>query len=79
LIEYKLVFPHSLISTGGSFSVEQLGYNRCLFTATLSFRFGWLLSKIAKEMVVSLRTHMREEGENLKILLESGCLNKSNS
>ncbi|WP_135611634.1 SRPBCC family protein [Methanococcoides sp. AM1] len=70
LIEYKVLFPHSMISPGGSFSVEPLSGNSCLFTATLSFRFGWLFSKIAKKRVNAIREHMREEGVNLKSLLE---------
>ncbi|WP_440951834.1 SRPBCC family protein [Methanococcoides sp. FTZ1] len=70
-IEYKILFPHSIISPAGAFHVESLGNNRCLFTATLSFRFGWMFLKFAKGRVESLRKHMREEGENLKVLLES--------
>ena len=36
----------------------------------LSFRFGWLFSKLAKNRVEAIKKHMKEEGENLKILLE---------
>lgn len=71
LIEYKLVFPHSIISPGGAFYIEPLGDNKCLFNATLSFRFGCLFSIIAKKRIDSLRTHMKEEGENLKSILEN--------
>lgn len=70
LIEYKLLFPHSIISPGGSFSVKPLNGEGSVFTATLSFRFGWLLSKIAKKRINAIRGHMREEGDNLKLLLE---------
>ncbi|NPE29525.1 SRPBCC family protein [Methanococcoides sp. SA1] len=70
LIEYKTLFPHSIICPGGSFSIEPHNSNGSVFTATLSFRFGWLLSKNAKKRVEAIRTHMREEGENLKEILE---------
>lgn len=69
LIEYKVLFPESIICSGGSFSIEP--YNAgSVFTATLSFRFGGLLSKVARKRVEGIRVHMREEGENLKVLLE---------
>ncbi|SET08941.1 Polyketide cyclase / dehydrase and lipid transport [Methanococcoides vulcani] len=71
LIEYKLLFPHSIICPRGSFSIKPLNGEGSVFTATLSFRFGWLFSKIAKKRVDAIRTHMREEGENLKDLLEN--------
>jgi len=70
LIEYKTLFPHSIICPYGSFSIEPHNSNGSVFTATLSFRFGWLLSKIAKKRIEAIRTHMREEGVNLKGLLE---------
>ncbi|WP_445475438.1 SRPBCC family protein [Methanococcoides methylutens] len=70
LIEYKVLFPHSIICPMGSFSIKSVNSNESVFTATLSFRFGWLFSIIAKKRVEALRTHMREEGENLKDLLE---------
>lgn len=70
LIEYKTLFPHSIICPCGSFSIESHNSYGSVFTATLSFRFGWLLSKFAKKRVDAIRTHMREEGENLKEILE---------
>ena len=67
-IEYKLLFPMSIICPKGSFIIESKG-DSSIFTATLSFRFGWFLSKLAKNRVEAIRTHMKEEGENLKRLL----------
>jgi len=68
-IEYKLLFPTSIICPKGSFIIEPTGEN-CIFTATLSFRFGWLFSIFTKGRVEAIKKHMKEEGENLKRLLE---------
>lgn len=69
-IEFKTLFPGSLICPKGSFLIEPKG-NSCIFTATLFFRLGGLLSKIAKSRVDAIKQHMKEEGENLKKLMES--------
>jgi len=66
-IEFINLFPVSIISPKGSFIVELKGES-CIFTTTLSFRFGWLLSKFAKNEVEDIKIHMKEEGENLKRL-----------
>lgn len=69
LIEYKVLFPESIICSKGSFSIKPAD-GGSVFTATLSFRFGRVLSKLAGKRVEAIRVHMREEGENLKVLLE---------
>ncbi|MCK4399309.1 MAG: SRPBCC family protein [Methanophagales archaeon] len=68
-IEFKLLFPMSIICPTGSFIIESRE-KRCIFTATLSFRFGWLFSKLAKNRVEAIEKHIKEEGNNLKRLLE---------
>ena len=68
-IEFKSLFPISLICPGGSFIIEPKGENS-IFIATLSFRLGKLFSKFAKSKVDAIKQHMKEEGENLKKLLE---------
>lgn len=68
-IEYKVLFPMSIICPEGSFIIEPKEES-CIFTATLSFRFGKMLSKLAKDRVEALKKHMKEEGESLKRLLE---------
>ena len=68
-IEYKLLFPISIVCPKGSFIMEPKGES-CIFTATLSFRFGWLFSRFAKNRVEDVKKHMKEEGESLKRLLE---------
>ncbi|UCG12643.1 MAG: SRPBCC family protein [Deltaproteobacteria bacterium] len=47
----------------------------CVFTATGTYRIGWLARTFAKRRIErglsSVRKHMKEEGENLKRLLEA--------
>jgi hypothetical protein len=69
LIEYKLLSSESVICSGGSFKVKPYSTGSC-FTATLSFRFGYLLSKLMPAKLDAIKTHMKEEGENLKKILE---------
>ena len=69
-IEYNCLFPTSIICPKGSFIIEKRGDNS-IFTATLSFRFAWLFSTLAKDRVEAVKAHMREEWENLKRLLEN--------
>ncbi|MFX0124815.1 MAG: SRPBCC family protein [Candidatus Hodarchaeota archaeon] len=69
-LEYRLLFPMSIICPKGSFIIEPKE-GSCIFTATLSFRFGWLFQKFAKRRVEVITKHMKEEGENLKKLLEN--------
>lgn len=68
-IEYKLLFPASIICSDGSFTIEPKEESS-IFTATLSFRMGWLFSMFAKGRVEAIKKHMKEEGENLKMILE---------
>jgi hypothetical protein len=70
-IEYKLLFPMSIICPKGSFIIETKEKS-CIFTATLSIRFGWLFQAFAKNRIKALIVHMKEEGENLKKILEKG-------
>ncbi len=69
IIELKPLFPMSIVCKRHSFIIEPKGEG-CVFTATASFRFGWLISKLAKSRLEAVKTHIKEEGENLKRLLE---------
>lgn len=69
-IEYKLLFPMSIVCPKGSFIIEPTERS-AIFTATLSFRFGWLFQKLAKSRVEAIIKHMKEEGQNLKNILEN--------
>ncbi len=67
VLEYDILFPVSLICPKGSFLIEPRG-GTCLFTATLSFRPG--MFSLFRGRAEALKIHMKEEGENLKTLLE---------
>ncbi len=43
--------------------------NGSIFTATLDFHIGKLLSKLARKTVQQISQHMIEEGQNLKKIL----------
>jgi hypothetical protein len=68
--DYKFLFPMSLLISRGSFIIEQKD-DRCIFTATMNFRFSKLLKTIAKRRMIDFMHHMREESENLKRIIES--------
>ena len=57
-----------------TFSVEQKE-GTCVFTATGTYRLGWLAKTFAKKRLerglLSVKKHMKEEGENLKRILEA--------
>ena len=67
-IELKPLFPMSIVCSKHSFIIEPRGKS-CILTATASFRFGWLISKLAKNRLEAIKIHIKEEGENLKMLL----------
>ena len=56
-----------------TFSVEQKE-GTCVFTATGTYRIGWLVKTFSKKRLErglsSVKKHMKEEGENLKRILE---------
>ncbi len=68
-IEYDILFPLSIICPRGSFHANPKN-DSCIFVATLTFRWGHLLSILFRKRIEALKTHMREEGENLKRILE---------
>lgn len=77
-IEYRFKGLHALLLSGGAFTIaEDDGGAR--FTACIRYRFGMLTERLFRRRISALRTHMREEGENLKRLIEartsSGTLN----
>ncbi|NIM90657.1 MAG: hypothetical protein GTO17_06875 [Candidatus Aminicenantes bacterium] len=69
-LSYKFLFPWSLFISKGSFVIERKK-NRCLFTSSLTFRFARLLKTFAKRRMADLKQHMKEEGDNLKRIIES--------
>ena len=70
LIEYKPLFPWSIIMLSSSFAIESKGEDDSIFTATLNFRSFPLIKIILKNQLEGTRLHMKEEGVNLKKILE---------
>ncbi|UCF07399.1 MAG: SRPBCC family protein [Thermoplasmata archaeon] len=69
-IEYKLLFPISIICPRGSFVIQPKNGNS-VFTASLTFRGGRILSRLFRSRIEIQKKHMKEEGENLKNILEA--------
>jgi uncharacterized protein YndB with AHSA1/START domain len=77
LIEYRSLFPLSIIAPGNKFIIEPKGRDSCIFTATGSLRIPrWLFVRLHKKhehKIEATRQHMKEEGQNLKKALETTC------
>ena len=73
-IEYRSVFPLSLLAPGNKFLIEPRGGNRCVFVAQGSLRLPrWLFERLHKKhkgKIEATKRHMKEEGENLKRAVE---------
>lgn len=68
--KYRIRGPISLLLPGGVFAViSDSGGAR--FTAAISYRFGRLTERLFNRRTAALRRHMKEEGENLKRIVES--------
>lgn len=67
--EYRLLFPASLICPKGSFIIEQEKEN-CIFTANLYYRLNKFFDRYFKDSIDAIEKHMKEEGENLKKIVE---------
>ena len=74
LVEYRALFPLSIIAPLNTFLIEPKGKNSCMFTATGSLRLPrWLFEKITKKHENKIRAtqrHMKEEVVNLKRAVE---------
>jgi hypothetical protein len=68
-LDYKLLFPFSLICPGGSFQFIQKGTGT-EFVAKLNLRPGSILLILFKGYIDSLRSHIKEEGISLKEITE---------
>ena len=67
--DYKVLFPSSLLCSGGSFRMIPRG-TKTELVARLNFRFDYVLNILFKKMIDSLRIHMKEEGMSIKELIE---------
>jgi carbon monoxide dehydrogenase subunit G len=70
LYEFRTLGSMKFLMPRSTFEIEPSG-NDSIFTATLDFRMGKLLSKVAKKSMNNIIKHMQEEGDNLKKILES--------
>jgi hypothetical protein len=70
LVETKPPFPVSLIHTKGTYIFEPKG-NSTVFTAINHFIIPPLFNKRLLSLVAATEKHMKEEGENLKKIIES--------
>lgn len=68
-VEFRLLGVLGLILPGGAFKLEPSDQG-CRFTASLRPRFGWLLQQLIPARMQSIIQHQREEGQNLKHILE---------
>ena len=67
--KYQILFPASIFIPAGEFAIESTNMGS-RFTAILYYRFGKLLSLFAKKEKVIIEQHQKEEGVNLKKILE---------
>jgi hypothetical protein len=70
LMEYRVVGLHGLLLPGGAFLIASDG-DGSMFTASIQYRFGWVVEQLFGRRAEALRAHMREEGVNLKRLVEA--------
>ena len=67
LIEYKPLFPWSVVMLKSSFYMEAKNYTSCIFTATINFREAPFIKRIFRSQFEAIKLHMKEEGEYLKL------------
>jgi len=71
MIEYRPMFPWSIFWPRSTFVVEPKGEKSCIFSATGYLRAGPLFKKLGRNRLEAIKKHMKEEGENLKRLVEN--------
>jgi len=71
MIEYRALFPWSIVISKGVFIFEPKGHDSCVFTATISLRLGPLSPQLFAGRLAAVKNHMKEEGESLKKILEA--------
>ena len=70
LMEYRILGAEGLLLPRGRFDIAP-DNGGSTFTASITYRFGRVTESIFRGRVDALRAHMREEGENLKRLVET--------
>lgn len=67
---YRIGRSIGLLLPEGAFEVEPDDGGGCRFTARIGYRFGALTERLFRHRIAQLRTHIAEEGSNLKVLVE---------
>jgi hypothetical protein len=74
MIEYRSLFPFSIVAPENTFLIEPKGKNSCVFIAMSSLRLPrWLFERLTKKHNSKIKAgqqHIKEEGENLKRAVE---------
>ena len=70
--KYRPLFPWSIFAPGNEFLFEPKGEKSCIFTASGRLRAGPLFKKLGRNRLEATKKHMKEEGGNLRRLLEKG-------
>ncbi len=70
MIEYRPLFPWSLYMPRCTFEIKPTRNDSSIFTATIELRMGPLFKKSGQKKIMAIRKHMKEEGDNLKKLME---------
>jgi hypothetical protein len=69
-IEYQTMFPLSLFHPSSTYLITETGPKSVEFTALDRFRVPVLLRRIVAPLIAATDRHIKEEGQNLKRLLE---------
>ena len=69
VIEYKFLFPASIICPKGAFYINPVR-GGSEFTAVLFIRFASWFSLFGKQRIKDIKQHMHEENQNLKSVVE---------
>ena len=67
---YRMLGSHGVLLPGGAFMItpNDVGSR---FTASIGYRFGAVTERLFSRRIAALGTHLREEGANLKRLVEA--------
>jgi len=69
-LEYRILGPHAFLLPGGRFVIA-LRDHGSVFRAAIDIRWGRLAARVFRRRMEALRTHMHEEGQSLKRLIEA--------
>ena len=67
---YRILGPHALLLPGGAFTVSPAD-GGSMFAASIQYRFGAITERVFRRRLTVLGAHMREEGVNLKRMVEA--------